>query len=142
MGFSDVVTTPDGSVGFRGNVRGADERGHDMLWIDLPGRPRLYGEYRQKFAENRNDFDFEIVSFGLTSPWNAGIPQPGRLRLSAMERTAAERLIRTLLCAPEAAQARNGMHVFVSMKGVFLGGVEFRPGWVLEEGPSAVGFAR
>jgi hypothetical protein len=105
-----------------------------MLRIDLPGRPHLYGEYRQRFADNHNDFDIEIVSFGLTDPRNAGIPQPSRLRLSAQERAAAEQLIRVLFCSAEAAAVREGMSAFSLQQSTFLGGIHFLPGWILDDG--------
>jgi len=140
MSISDTVNTECGAVGFYGSVRGADELGHELFRIDLPGYPRLYGEYRQKFAENPNDFDIEIISFGYRDPRNAGL-SGSRITTSVSfeERQAVESLVRTLFGSQKAAQAREGMSTFAIKSAAFLGGIHFQPGWISVRAGSARG---
>ena len=128
MGF-DWINLEGGNIRFAGFARGSDEAGHDTFEIQVPSRSALYGEFRPSFADNHNDFEIEIVSFGFLDQKNIGNTHPGsRQRFSAMEQDLIERLTTALFADPE---SRNGITPFTSKKGHFLGQVHFTPGWIL-----------
>jgi hypothetical protein len=81
-------------VGFGGNARGVDEDSHDLIEIERTEGPLLFGEYRYLWAENQNDFDIEISSFGYVEPRDVGTLDR-RVAFSAAECEAIERLIRS-----------------------------------------------
>jgi hypothetical protein len=128
----DLIKFRDGAARFRGPVRGSDEWGHDVFELRLLSYPPLYGEFQPKWADNENDFDIEIVSFGFTDERNIANPNVGaRRRCSLEQRRIIEGLIVALILSPE---ARTGISPFSSKKGRFLGYVFFRPDWIVGEG--------
>jgi hypothetical protein len=119
-----------GKIRFGLSGRAWDEVGHDMFAVQLPNRPLLYGEWRQKWADNRNDFDAEVVDFGLFDRGNAGSPHPNhRQALTRRERTVVEDLVRKLFASTE---AKKGVSNFSVRGSTFLGHVYFLPGWIRE----------
>jgi hypothetical protein len=128
----DWINFQDGAARFIGPVRGSDEWGHNAFELRLPSYPPLYGEFQPKWADNENDFDIEIVSFGFTDERNIANPNAGaRRRFSLEQRSIIEGLIVALISSPE---ARTGISPFSSKKGRFLGHVYFRPDWIVGEG--------
>lgn len=121
----------DYRAGFAGSVRGVDEVGHHAFEVHLALSPEVYGEYRPKWAANKNDFDIEIVSFGFVDSKNPGNPSPtARRQFTDQQRKIVESLVKALFANPE---ARKGKPIFSSQKGCFLGGVHFLPGWIRTE---------
>jgi hypothetical protein len=97
-----------------------------MFTVELEHRPPLYGEWRPKWAKNGNDFNAEIMDFGLLDAGAAGLPAPNRrMAFSAEERLGIERMIRALFAS---ADARAGTVPFSG--GNFLGTVTFLRGWI------------
>jgi hypothetical protein len=124
-----TVIVGDAKISFSAVGRTADERNHDIYVTQLPGRPLLYGEWRARYARNGNDFDIDILDFGLIDPRDFGIPSPlRRLKLDRRERTSVQELVVALFANEE---ARNGVFPFSSSKGRFLGQVLFDSNWIL-----------
>jgi hypothetical protein len=124
-----IVTFDTGRAAFALSGRAWDEVGHDMFAIQLHNRPVLYGEWREKWAANRNDFEVEIMSFGYRDAFRAGSPNlSDRNIFTSRERTILEDLIRRLFLS---SSATKNVPSFTSTKGRFLGGVHFSDGWIL-----------
>jgi len=93
----------------------------------------LYGEYIEIFEPNGNDFNIEIGMFGFTYAEMVGSPE-ARQHFSLEERWMAEQLIRSFFTNPS-----NVMRGYTA--GVrFLGGVRFRPGWIIQKSPDREGW--
>ena len=103
-----------------------DEQHHDLFAVQLPGQPLVYGEWREKWAKNGNDFDIEIIDFGLPDANMAG-PDGNHQVYALRDRAGIEDLIRRLFSSVE---ARSCIWPFSSEKGRFLGHIEFRTGWI------------
>jgi hypothetical protein len=128
----ELYKFPNGAARFAGIPRGADERGHFAFEIQLPSYPSLYGEYRPLWAENKNDYDIEIVSFGFSSRDDLGNPYVGaRQRFSLQQRKIIEDLIVALVSSPE---AQSEVPPFSPNGSRFLGRIHFLPGWIIEDG--------
>jgi hypothetical protein len=113
-------------------VGGVDEKGHDMFMVERAGGPALFGEYIEIFEENENDFNIEISMFGFTNSGNAGNPHPSaRQHFSAEESLAAQQLIQDFFSTPSVVMEK-WEHSPVAR---FLGGVRFRPDWILQNCP-------
>ncbi len=122
------VILPTGRVQFAGIPRSWDEIGRYAFSVELPNQPAMYGEWRAKFAENDNDFDVEIVSFGFLRASSLGDPTPAhRRQFSEGDISIIQELIVALIASP-AATAQ--VVPFTSKKGKFLGKIHFLPGWV------------
>jgi hypothetical protein len=131
MGF-ELYKFPNGAARFAGMGPGADERGCFVFEVQLPSYPSLYGEFGPQWAENKNDYDIEIVSFGFTSRNNVGNPHAGaRPRFSSQQRKIIEDLIVALASSPE-AQSKVPPFSFKGSR--FLGRIHFLPGWIIDDG--------
>jgi hypothetical protein len=104
-----------------------DEQHHDLFAAQLPDQPLVYGEWRQKWAKNGNDFDVEIIDFGLLDANMAGAPDANRQVYAPRDSEIIERLIRGLFTSVE---ARSRIFPFSSQKGRFLGHIELLAGWI------------
>jgi len=104
-----------------------DEQWHDMFAVQMPKQPVVYGEWRQKWARNGNDFDAEIIDFGIFDANMAGAPDANHQVYALRDIQVIEGLIRKLFAS---AEARSRMPPFSSRKAKFLGGIEFLPGWI------------
>jgi len=123
----EPLTCPEGTVAFAGTVR-ADDGGVDEFWVELADRPRMYGEWRTKWAPNENDFDIEIVTFGYGSKYNVGNTFPGaRNVFKAHEEVKISNLVKDLFMDRE---RRSGLVPFSIKGSIFLGGIFFLPGWI------------
>lgn len=124
-----TVIVGDAMIRFSAVGRTADEQNHDIYVAQLPDRPLLYGEWRSKFARNGNDFDIDVLDFGLIDPRDFGIPSPlRRLRLHRHERALVQELVLALFANEE---ARDRQWPFSSSKGRFLGQISFARNWIL-----------
>lgn len=125
--FFPTVAVRTGKVRLAGTDRGADELPRDAFIAQLPGRPVLIGEWRKRWAENGNDFDVEVVSFGYSQYEALGIAAI-QLEFTAEERTLVKDLVRALFLNPLARQMHSSFRP--ERKGRFLGNVCFLPGWI------------
>jgi hypothetical protein len=123
----DWIVLPQGKGRFVGPARGVDDKGHDLLEVELSGQPSFYGEYRALRDASEN-FDVEISSFGFSSQSNAGNKNPGARHMFSDESSKAIEAIIVALCNDE--EARRGIALFSSRKAYFLGRVHFAPGWI------------
>jgi hypothetical protein len=129
MNSLPTLNFPTGKIGFASTVRGWDEEPRDAFRVELPDRPTMFGEWRAKFADNGNDFNVEIVSFGYLRESHLGSAHLlHRKEFFAPERDVVERLIRALF-ADESP--KTGAALFATKKARFLGAVNFMPGWIL-----------
>jgi hypothetical protein len=103
-----------------------DEQNHELFAVQLPDQPLVYGEWRQKWAKNGNDFDIEIIDFGLLDANMAG-PDGNHQVYAPRDNAVVEDLVRRLFSSVE---ARSGIWPFSSRKGRFLGRIEFLAGWI------------
>ena len=60
-----TLSLDGGKIRFGESGRAWDERGHDMVVVQLPSQPLMFGEWRPRWAANQNDFDVDIVTFGF-----------------------------------------------------------------------------
>lgn len=125
----DWIDLNGGRARFSGLSLGVDELAHDTFQIEVQSKPALYGEYRAAWANNENDFDIEIVSFGFATDRNVGNDHPdARHRFSWGE---CENIERLTICLITSDGAQKGLPLFSSTKGRFLGRVKFAPGWIV-----------
>jgi len=123
-----TVTVGNGKIRFADVGRTWDERNHDLFAVQLPARPLLYGEWRPKFAKNGDDFDVEVVFFGLIDPRDAGLPLPARrIAVNRDERLVVEKLIQSLISS---ADARAQRWPFNSRRAKFMGRIDFLEDWI------------
>jgi hypothetical protein len=123
------VNVGSGRIRLAGTDRGADELPRQAFLLQLPKQPVLLGEWRQRWAENGDDFDVEIVSFGHFPSEGLGLPT-GRLEFTSEERVLAEDLVHSLFSNPLARQKHSAFRP--ERKGAFLGKVHFLAGWITE----------
>jgi hypothetical protein len=116
----------NGRVIAGGATSGDDDRNHFLFRIEGSGSPPLYGEYIHQFLDNKKDFNIEIDLFGYLDYHFLGSPNPGmRQSFSTEEASTAEGLIRSYFSSePEILRRMLGAR--------FVGGVSFRPGWVVD----------
>lgn len=113
-----------------GSVRGGDDDRHDIFKIERPGHPPLYGDYIYVFPDQGDDFNVEIGVFGYLDMYAVGDLDPRyRQRLSPGEASTVEQLIRSYFLSDPPIYAKR----FLMPPSRFLGGVSFRPNWLLLE---------
>jgi hypothetical protein len=126
--MTNASTFKNARVQFVGSVRGVDDGGHDMFVVDRTEGPALYGEYFEVFGENKNDFNIEVGAFGFTNKENAGNPYPSaRQHFSAAECSSAQQLIQDYFSNSDVVMEKWQY----TPSARFLGGVTFRPGWII-----------
>jgi hypothetical protein len=103
-----------------------DEQHHDLFAVQLPDQPLVYGEWRQRWAKNGNDFDIEIIDFGLLDANMAG-PDGNHQVYATRDIAVIEDLVRRPFSS---AEARSDVWPFSGEKGKFLGHIEFLAGWI------------
>ena len=113
-----------------GSTQGDDDRAHNLFKIVGTEGPALYGDYIYSFLENGNDFNIEIDLFGYVDYRYLGSPDPSkRQQFSAEEAAAAEQLIRSFFLSNPSIYGES------SLKARFVGGVSFRPNWIVVKRP-------
>ena len=123
-----TVTVGESKIRFADVGRAWDEKNHDLFAVQLPNRPLLFGEWRPMFAANGDDFDVEIVFFGLVDRRDAGMLLPARrVVVDQAERVVVEKLVRSLISN---AEAKAQTWPFNSSRARFLGRIEFLPDWI------------
>ncbi len=118
-------------VGFAGIVWDADHTAHDVFSIKRATEPALYGDYfLVSPIHDENEFNTEIGVFGYRGRLDVGSLVPAlRQQFSSEECRSIEQLIGS----------------FFSKPGIFddqflppiscLGGVSFRPNWIIRTPP-------
>ena len=126
---SIVLKLDGGEIALGFTARAWDEFGHSLIVVKLPGRTPLYGEWTDRYAENGNDFDVEILGFGYRDGYVVGSPNlADRLIFSPDERTLVEALIRSLFSDPIARSTAMPFSNRIPPR--YLGNVLFAPGWI------------
>lgn len=126
--YFTTIAVGAAKVRLAGIDRGADELPREAFLAQLPGRLVMLGEWRERWAENGNDFDIEIVSFGYYPPsYGLGIAT-GKQTFNMQELAMAEDLIRGLFSNVIATQKHPSFSP--RRRGVFLGNIYFLPGWI------------
>ena len=114
-----------------GGVRGPDETGISLVGIERENGEPLFGEYRPIFAENENDFSFEIGRFGYLSRQAAGSTSPAmRCKFSSDEIDYIQSILIPFFSDVESLS--NWMPFFLT-KGRPLLGVKFTADWILNK---------
>jgi hypothetical protein len=109
-----------------GMIAGGDERGHLVFSVTPKEGTPLYGEYFMIFEKNENDFNIEIGMFGYWNNTSVGTTHPAfRLAFSGEDCLAVEQSIARFF-------SDNTM-LPKSIRDGFLGGVRFRPNWIVLE---------
>ncbi len=113
------------------DVDGTDGTPHDLFAIERAGEPSLYGDYfLVSPSDDENEFNAEIGLFGYRGRLDVGNPDPSlRERFSAEECEAIERLIRSAFSNP------NIFDEEIAPPVRYLGGVSFRPNWIIQKLP-------
>lgn len=127
----DWLQFPEGRARFSGGVRGImDEQGHETFAVEVDDE-EYFGEVRDAFLPNGNDYNIEIVSFGYGRDGDIGMPMLGTCRIfTAAEAATIQKLITQLIAAglhysnrPSVLNEYPDAH--------FMGQVLFRDGWIL-----------
>jgi len=129
MASAFTVTCPTGSASFESVIRSWDESPRDAFSAKLVGEPILYGIWQPRFDANENDFNVEILGFGWNSKNSVGHPSPlTRTKLSSAQATDIKGMIIALF---NDADARRRIVPFSTRISRFLGGIDFKKGWIL-----------
>lgn len=122
---------PDGRARFAGGTRGWDESGHETFVIEVDGA-QYFGEIKQTFLPNNNDFNIEIVSFGLPGEIFAGSSPASWIAFTEKDLRIAQSLIIQLVRAGLGLEDRPFvLEEFPNAH--FMGRVIFRDGWALQK---------
>lgn len=126
----DWVQFPEGRARFSGGVRGImDEQRHETFAVEVGGE-EYFGEIRNAFLPNGNDYNVEIVSFGYGSDGYVGMPSTACQTFTKAEISTVQTLIVQLIAAGrQFAQRPNLLTEFPTAH--FMGEVIFDEGWVL-----------
>jgi hypothetical protein len=130
-GSFDWHEFPEGRARFIGSIRGADELGHEGFVVEADGFPAMYGEIRNKFTENHNDYNLEIVLCGWPGKEWLGMQRPGlSYRFSEEEWDIIKSMLVRLVNAVKSQQDRPSfLNEYPNAH--FLGGVFFADGWAI-----------
>jgi len=129
----DWVEFPEGRARFASGVRGWDELGRDTFALDLRGH-EYFGEIKNLFLANHNDYNIVIDSFGYG--WKSAVGMPGgtgvREVFTPEEEVKARALVVQLIQAglsfvepPNILNQTDTAH--------FMGEIIFQEGWMLVE---------
>ena len=119
---------PEGRARFSGEVRGWDELGHETFALDLRGK-EYFGEIKNLFLENHDDYNIVIDAFGYGWEKEVGIPGTGaREVFTASESTVA----RALVVGPIQAGLKLEDPPFIlEPPSSFMGEINFKGNWML-----------
>lgn len=115
-----------------GAVRGTDEQGFNLFEIETADGPPLYGAYFYVFPDEEGyDFNIEIGLFGYVDPNNVGNLHPQARKHFKDEEwlTIGELIQGFFLSKPDIFAKRWPQPTR------FVGGVTFRPNWIIHEDP-------
>ena len=125
----DWVQFPEGRARFAGGVRGWDELGHETFALELRGN-EYFGEIKNLFLENHNDYNIVIDSFGYA--WEIEVGMPGaeaREIFTPYEEETARSLVTQLIqtglqfeLPPSPLNQTANSH--------FMGKIIFQEGWM------------
>jgi hypothetical protein len=119
-------------IKFAGPCVGWDGKSHDVFILKADKDPDLRGEYIMVWAENGADYNLEFGEFGPFDERNFGNPDPKvRQHFTPDEASAIEQRLRSFANDPTTFQRK------FTPPARFLGGVSFRPNWILKRDPEA-----
>ena len=127
--MTDIDSLLNARIKFAGSWVGWGGDSHDAFIFSADGLPELNGEYFQIWEPNRNDYNLEFGAFGFFRRSDFGNPNPSaRQHFGVAEASAIEQRLRAFAHDPDTFPKR-----FWTRPGFqgFLGGVSFRPGWIL-----------
>jgi hypothetical protein len=118
-------------VGFAGIVWDVDHTAHDVFKIERATEPALYGDYfLVSPTHDENEFNTEIGLFGYCGRLDVGsLDLTLRQQFSSEECQSIEQLIRSFFSKPGIFDDRFLPPIRC------LGGVSFRPNWILRIPP-------
>lgn len=127
------VNFEEGVARFVGNIRGWDELGHDAFAVEINER-QYYGEMRQVFSENQNDYNIEIISFGWPGEEWVGMPMPGMCAVLTVDdvKTAQALIVQLVQIGSKFVDTPSVL--YQTSNSHFMGMVIFREGWALISG--------
>ena len=130
------IDLPQGRVRYAGGMRGRDEPSIETFAVELRGAV-YYGEIREVFPPEENEYSIEVVSFGwIKHDWSGNEPDPEHCA-SFTPNDLSD--IQSLLCAAVSIWRRledRPAILYESLQTHFTGEIVFRDGCVLisEEG--------
>lgn len=131
MSTFDWRQLPSGRARFAGNIRGWDETGHDTFAVDVGGR-EVFGELKETFTADGNDFGVAIVSFGYLDRSDVGLPiTPEKADVEAVDASAIpsiKEVIRELVDSGVSHAPPSFLKQYANSR--FTGQVAFSPGWI------------
>lgn len=127
----DWIDFPQGRVRYAGGSKGRDEPRIDTFAVDIYGHT-YYGEIRQLFLPDRNNYNVEIVSFGWPKgDWFGTEPDPRQCAaFTANELLDVQKLIGRVVPAWRKL-AQRPFVLRESSRSHFMGDIFFRDGWAL-----------
>jgi len=128
----DWVQLPEGRARFSGLVRGImDEQGHETFAVEVDGE-EYFGEVKNVFLPNGNDYNIEVVSFGYGRGGDIGMPMQGRTCrvFTATQASTIQALTVQLIAAGIQFSDRPSL-LTEYPNAHFMGQVSFRNGWAL-----------
>lgn len=131
MSTFDWKQLPSGRARFAGSIRGWDETGHDTFAVEVEG-VEVFGELKETFAANRNDFGITVLSFGYLDRGDVGMPiTPGKKDIKTIDNAAVDAIKQVVTELIEAGVA-EGSPSFLKQYGNsrFTGPITFSQGWV------------
>jgi hypothetical protein len=128
----DWVEFPKGRARFSGAVGyifSWNELPHETFCVEMNGQ-ELFGEVKAIFSENGNNYNLEIVSFGYKDKGNVGAPvdESWVVAVTKIQAQQVTILLRKLISI--ASELDDPPFVLGRAKELFLGGINFKDGWV------------
>ncbi len=126
----DLIEFPEGRARFSGEVRGWDELGHETFALELRGK-EYFGEIKNSFLENHNDYNVVIDAFGYG--WEKEVGMPGtdvREFFTANEETIARALVVRLI---QSGLKLEDPPFVLEPPSHFMAEITFKVDWMLVE---------
>jgi hypothetical protein len=129
MGKFDWVRFEGGKARFCGSARGGDDKGHDVVAVQVDGGRVNYGEFDLTYARDHNHYNAEILSFGYATEGNVSNPHAvDRASFPPAEIELIKSMISGLILRDD-----EKPFPLNDWREYFLGAVLFREGWILQE---------
>jgi hypothetical protein len=126
MDMFDWVEFPEGRARFSGGIRGWDDLRHETFCVEVDGR-ELFGEIVSVFAENRNNYNLEIISFGYKEDGDVGLDISACVALTKEQTQRVANLVRKLIAV--VSKIDTPPSILSNAKELFLGDVILKNDW-------------
>lgn len=127
----DWLKFPEGRARLSGGVRGImDEQGHDTFSVEVNGQA-YFGEIKNAFLPNGNDYNIKVISFGYGSEHSIGMPMPGSCQIFTEEDANSVRKLVAQLIFAGAIFLNKPTLLTEYPDAHFMGKVIFSDGWIL-----------